>query len=498
MRGIESHAPGRPSANLPLRLLGVLLLVIGAGGAPAAQAPGPQADKTPPASLRIVVLEGEAGVNIIDQKTAVAPIVEVRDRNDLPVVGAQVTFLIRSGVGRATLNNGLRQVTLTTNAAGRATVAVNPVARGAIQLQVNAAYQGQTAAATITQTNFATAAQAASASGAGSGGAGGGGAGGGAGGGLSTAAIAGIAGAGVAGGLVATKALSKANPCTFGVNPATLTVGSGATSSSVSVAASPEDCDSETAAWTASSNAAFVTVSPTSGTRSGTVTVAVAANASAVPRSATVTVAGQTVTITQAPVCTFTVSPTTAGPVANAGGTVSISVTVGPSGCSPSTWAATSNAAFLTVSPASGTGNGAVTVTAAANTSASRTGTVTVAGQTVTITQGAAGVNVTGRWTMPGRSPLVITLTQATGSSSFTGTVAAGSVPEFSWSGGSVTGTISGTAVRFVITLNRNDGCNDSLDISATVNAAGTSMSGTLTETWCAGSVSAPISIARS
>ena len=42
------------------------------------------------ASLRIVVIAGEGSVNIVQQKTAVAPIVEVRDRNDLPVAGATV------------------------------------------------------------------------------------------------------------------------------------------------------------------------------------------------------------------------------------------------------------------------------------------------------------------------------------------------------------------------------------------------------------------------
>jgi hypothetical protein len=42
--------------------------------------------------LKIVVIEGEGGVNIIDKKTAVRPVVEVRDRNDLPVAGVAVRF----------------------------------------------------------------------------------------------------------------------------------------------------------------------------------------------------------------------------------------------------------------------------------------------------------------------------------------------------------------------------------------------------------------------
>ena len=44
------------------------------------------------AGFRIVVLEGEDSVNIIAQGTAVPTLVEVRDRNDLPVAGASVLF----------------------------------------------------------------------------------------------------------------------------------------------------------------------------------------------------------------------------------------------------------------------------------------------------------------------------------------------------------------------------------------------------------------------
>ena len=153
------------------------------------------------AGLRIVVLEGEDSVNIIEQGTAVPTLVEVRDRNDLPVAGASVLFLLGEG-GTATLNAGLQQVALTTNALGQAAVTVNPLASGAVQLSVNATFQGQTAAAAIVQTNFATAAEAAAvgvgATGGAGGGAGagaGGAAGGAAGGGLGTGAVVGIAGA---------------------------------------------------------------------------------------------------------------------------------------------------------------------------------------------------------------------------------------------------------------------------------------------------------------
>jgi hypothetical protein len=162
------------------------------------------------ANLKILVIAGEGAVNIIQQKTAVAPVVEIRDRNNLPVSGATVTFSIGGG-NTAAFAGGAQTLTVTTNAAGQAAAAaLNPLSGGSFQIQVSATFQGQTAAATIAQTNVLTAAEAAAqtagASGAGGAGgsSGGGAAAGGAsgGGGLSGTTI-GIVGAAVGGGALA-------------------------------------------------------------------------------------------------------------------------------------------------------------------------------------------------------------------------------------------------------------------------------------------------------
>lgn len=138
-------------------VLGVFLLAAGS------QAPATQ-------GFRIVVVEGEDAVNIIQQKTAVAPIVEIRDRNNLPVAGATVTFSL-TGPGAA--GASVSTITVATNAAGQAAaVGFTPTAAGAIQINASALVQGQALTATITQTNVMTAAQAvgaASATGASSG-----------------------------------------------------------------------------------------------------------------------------------------------------------------------------------------------------------------------------------------------------------------------------------------------------------------------------------------
>lgn len=114
-------------------------------------------------ALRIVVIAGEDSVNVIQQKTAVAPIIEVRDRNNLPVAGATVTFAVGPGASFG----GASTLTVATNAAGQAVAAgLTPTVAGTIQIQATAVFQGQTATVAIAQSNVLTAA-AANAAGAG-------------------------------------------------------------------------------------------------------------------------------------------------------------------------------------------------------------------------------------------------------------------------------------------------------------------------------------------
>ncbi len=182
----------------------IALLVCAAMLFAPALAPAQQPKPASAAGLRIVVIAGEDAVNIIQQKTAVNPIVEVRDRNNLPVSGVAVTFSVG---GQGATFGGASALTVTTNAAGQAVVTgLTPTATGAITINATATVQGQAIAATITQTNFATAAEAAQAAastgGAGSGGAsgsGGGGTSGAAGGGGISGATLGIVGGAIAG-----------------------------------------------------------------------------------------------------------------------------------------------------------------------------------------------------------------------------------------------------------------------------------------------------------
>jgi hypothetical protein len=203
-----------------------------------------QAPAQPASGLRIVVIDGEDAVNIVQQKTAVRPVVEVRDRNNLPVAGALVQFTIARGAGvpAGAFANGQSVVTATTDVAGRAAAAnLQAVGPGTLRIQVQATFQGQSATATITQTNFATATQAAQAgraptqsSSAGSAGSSG------VGGAVSTAGtIAGIAAAGITGAAAIHQAQQN-NSCASNGDEALASIGSAVNTCGGTQSSSPQ------------------------------------------------------------------------------------------------------------------------------------------------------------------------------------------------------------------------------------------------------------------
>ena len=177
--------------------------------------------------------------------------------------------------------------------------------------------------------------------------------------------------------------------CTFSVSPASVAVASSLSSGSATVT-SPTGC-----AWTGISNSTgwLSVTSGASGTGNGSVVFSATANGNATQRVGTLTVAGQTVTVTQAGVgCTFSTSSNSLS-VTAAGGAGSTNVT-SPSGCP---WSATTNDSWITVtSGGSGSGNGSAGFNVAANPNASpRTGTLTIASQTFTVSQAAAACTIT-------------------------------------------------------------------------------------------------------
>ena len=169
--------------------------------------------------------------------------------------------------------------------------------------------------------------------------------------------------------------------CTYSISPGSQSFDSTGGSGIVAVSAGAE-CP-----WSAVSNAAFISVtSGATGSGSGSVGFRVSSNTSASSRAGTLTIAGQTFTVTQngsTPVCTFVLSPKSQemGFPASSG---SIQV-VADGGCA---WSASVDVEWLTLTSSSGTGAGRITFTVAKNKKAkSRTATITVAGESVTVTQ---------------------------------------------------------------------------------------------------------------
>ncbi|MEQ1759803.1 MAG: putative Ig domain-containing protein [Vicinamibacterales bacterium] len=146
--------------------------------------------------------------------------------------------------------------------------------------------------------------------------------------------------------------------------------------------------------WTASSDAAWASVSPLSSSGNGMVIVGIGSNAgSTTARSAHLTIAGQTIDLTQSgTTCTYALmSSAGSAPAAGAGGSVGI---VAPAVCG---WTATTNdPTWLTVTTPSGNGSTSVGFVAQSNPLATpRSASLTIAGLTYTVNQAAASCSYT-------------------------------------------------------------------------------------------------------
>jgi hypothetical protein len=173
--------------------------------------------------------------------------------------------------------------------------------------------------------------------------------------------------------------------CATSVTPISRTVSAAAATGSVSVAAA-SDC-----AWTASSSVSWLAITAgSSGSGNGSVSYSVAPNTSTSPRIGTISVGGQTFTLSQAgATCTYALSPAGESVPATASSR-SLTVTA-TGGCA---WTASSSVSWLGITGGgAGSGNGTVSYSVAANPTASpRTGTLVVAGQTFTVLQAGTSV----------------------------------------------------------------------------------------------------------
>jgi hypothetical protein len=171
--------------------------------------------------------------------------------------------------------------------------------------------------------------------------------------------------------------------CTFTISPASATIESAGGNGTLTVTVAP-GC-----AWTATPSAAWIAVSSGgSGNGSGTLTYSIGANPSSNARTGNVTVAGQIHSIIQQgrppAVCSYEVSPTSAEfSKDGGGGTFSVNA---PAECS---WTAASDSSWVTVNGNSqGTGASTVSYTVARSTQIpDRTGIITLGDRRFTVKQ---------------------------------------------------------------------------------------------------------------
>ncbi|HEY3444465.1 MAG TPA: BACON domain-containing carbohydrate-binding protein [Paludibaculum sp.] len=178
---------------------------------------------------------------------------------------------------------------------------------------------------------------------------------------------------------------------TYSLSGTSAALGSQASSGTVNLTVFPPD-----ASWRVMGSPAWLTVLPSSGVGSASLTFSAPANLTADTIRGVFsikdyygygTTSSVAFTVTQAPGATVGLSPFSAS-VSAAAGTLTVQVTTTPSGAA---WSPSVDAGWLKVAPATGSGAAALTVSYARNnTTNSRSGAVSIGNQKMTITQAAA------------------------------------------------------------------------------------------------------------
>jgi hypothetical protein len=105
--------------------------------------------------LRVKVLEGDGAFNDVKHRIGHAMAVEVRDQNNQPASGAEVTFAAPTFGASGTFSNGSPTITTKTDGQGVARVgALQPNAtEGKFTISVTARQKDREGSAVITQSN---------------------------------------------------------------------------------------------------------------------------------------------------------------------------------------------------------------------------------------------------------------------------------------------------------------------------------------------------------
>jgi Viral BACON domain/Putative binding domain, N-terminal len=173
-----------------------------------------------------------------------------------------------------------------------------------------------------------------------------------------------------------TVTIAQANGCTYSVTSTPQDVAPAGGSVSPAIATG-QGCP-----WTASSSADWITTTTTSGSGPAQIAFSIASN-SGPPRSGTITVAGQVLTIAQSSACTWTFAPASTD-LPREGGAGNVLVIL----AGVCTWTTTTTTDWIQLTAgSSGTGNGLVQFLVGPNPGAARMGSLTIAGQQYVVRQ---------------------------------------------------------------------------------------------------------------
>jgi hypothetical protein len=147
-----------PTCRAMSALLSLLLALPGMSWAQQPQetpAAAPAAQAPPPASIKLMVVQGEGAINNIEKRVVTEPIVEVRDQENRPVAGAEVVFTTPPSGPGATFFGASRTYTVKSDENGRARgTGLSPnVEEGTYPIDVTATMGNLQTSVSITQTN---------------------------------------------------------------------------------------------------------------------------------------------------------------------------------------------------------------------------------------------------------------------------------------------------------------------------------------------------------
>ncbi|MBI2689919.1 MAG: hypothetical protein HYX27_26740 [Acidobacteria bacterium] len=183
----------------------------------------------------------------------------------------------------------------------------------------------------------------------------------------------------VNGGLATFSVTQAGISCSFSASPGSASFGADGGTGSANITTTSE------CSWTPVPSASWITIVSGGGTGSGALSYRVAANTSKDARTGTIAIGNDSISVTQAAACSFTLNPSLQQIRSSAEtGTVTITANVGS--CARN---AVSDAAWLTIPVgASGTGNGTLSWSAAANpTPTTRIGHITIGDAVFTVQQ---------------------------------------------------------------------------------------------------------------